>query len=61
MAGAEWLALPCKHIPDRYEQLVLILLGVFVGQESMLLITLPIFMPIVLRFGIDPVWGCRRR
>jgi len=22
MAGAEWLELLCKHIPDRYEQLV---------------------------------------
>jgi hypothetical protein len=22
MSGAEWLELLCKHIPDRYEQLV---------------------------------------
>ena len=22
MPGAEWLKLPCKHIPDRYERLV---------------------------------------
>lgn len=36
--------------------LVLILLGVFVDQVSMMLITLPIFMPIVQQLGIDPVW-----
>ena len=36
--------------------LVLILLGVFVDQVSMMLITLPIFMPVVQRLGIDPIW-----
>ena len=36
--------------------LILIFLGVFVDQVSMMLITLPIFMPIVQRLGIDPVW-----
>jgi len=35
---------------------ILIFLGVFVDQVSMMLITLPIFMPIVQRLGIDPVW-----
>ena len=35
---------------------VLILLGVFVDQVSMMMITLPIFMPIVQSLGIDPVW-----
>ena len=35
---------------------ILILLGVFVDQVSTMLITLPIFMPIVQRLGIDPVW-----
>ena len=35
---------------------VLIVLGVFVDQVSMMLITLPIFMPIVQQLGIDPVW-----
>jgi tripartite ATP-independent transporter DctM subunit len=35
---------------------ILIFLGVFVDQVSMMLITLPIFMPIVQRIGIDPVW-----
>ena len=36
--------------------LILILLGVFVDQVSMMMITLPIFMPIVNTLGIDPVW-----
>src|SRR6266850_1232516 len=36
--------------------LVLIFLGLFVEQVSMMLITLPIFMPLVQKFGIDTVW-----
>ncbi len=36
--------------------LILIFLGIFVDQVSMMLITLPIFMPVVHKFGIDPVW-----
>ena len=36
--------------------LILIFLGVFVDQVSMMLITLPVFMPIVMRLGIDQVW-----
>jgi tripartite ATP-independent transporter DctM subunit len=36
--------------------LVLILLGVFVDQVSMMLITLPIFMPVVHRLGVDQIW-----
>ncbi len=35
---------------------ILIFLGLFVDQVSMMLITLPVFMPIVMRLGIDPVW-----
>lgn len=35
---------------------VLIFLGLFVDQVSMMMITLPIFMPIVQTLGIDPVW-----
>lgn len=35
---------------------VLIFLGLFVDQVSMMMITLPIFMPVVQRLGIDPVW-----
>ena len=36
--------------------LMLIFLGIFVDQVSMMMITLPIFMPIVQALGIDPVW-----
>lgn len=36
--------------------LILIVLGIFVDQVSMMLITLPIFMPIVQQLGVDPVW-----
>lgn len=35
---------------------MLIFLGIFVDQVSMMLITLPIFMPIVQQLQIDPVW-----
>lgn len=36
--------------------LILIFLGIFVDQVSMMMITLPIFMPLVQKFAIDPVW-----
>ena len=36
--------------------LMLIFLGIFVDQISMMMITLPIFMPIVQTLAIDPVW-----
>lgn len=36
--------------------LILIFLGIFVDQVSMMMITLPVFMPLVMKFGIDPVW-----
>ncbi|HYD75843.1 TRAP transporter large permease subunit [Ramlibacter sp.] len=35
---------------------MLIFLGIFVDQVSMMMITLPIFMPIVQQLGIDTVW-----
>ena len=35
---------------------MLIFLGIFVDQVSMMLITLPIFMPVVQALGVDPVW-----
>ena len=35
---------------------ILIALGVFIDQVSMMLITLPIFMPLVNSLGIEPVW-----
>ncbi len=36
--------------------LILLFLGCFVDQVSMMLITLPFFMPLVQRYGIDPIW-----
>jgi len=36
--------------------LLLIFLGIFVDQVSMMLITLPVFMPIVQQLGIDLIW-----
>jgi tripartite ATP-independent transporter DctM subunit len=36
--------------------LILVFLGIFVDQVSMMLITLPIFMPIVQRLGVDTIW-----
>jgi TRAP-type C4-dicarboxylate transport system permease large subunit len=36
--------------------LMLIFLGIFVDQVSMMMITLPIFMPVVQAPGIDPIW-----
>ena len=35
---------------------ILIFLGIFVDQVSMMMITLPIFMPLVQALGIDPIW-----
>jgi tripartite ATP-independent transporter DctM subunit len=35
--------------------LMLIFLGVFVDQVSMMMITLPIFMPVVQALGVDPI------
>jgi tripartite ATP-independent transporter DctM subunit len=36
--------------------LILIFLGCFVDQVSMMLITLPFFMPLVIKLNIDPIW-----
>jgi tripartite ATP-independent transporter DctM subunit len=36
--------------------LLLVFLGVFVEQVSMMMITLPIFMPVVQQMGVDLVW-----
>ncbi len=37
-------------------QLVLLFLGTFMEQVSMMMITLPIYMPVATALGIDPVW-----
>ena len=36
--------------------LILLFLGCFVDQVSMMLITLPFFMPLVQQYGVDPIW-----
>src|SRR5699024_9617270 len=36
--------------------LVILVLGAFMDQVSIMLITLPVFMPIVHSLGLDPVW-----
>ena len=36
--------------------LILLFLGCFVDQVSMMLITLPFFMPLVPRYNVDPIW-----
>ncbi len=36
--------------------LVLILLGMFMDQVSMMLITVPIFFPLAVALGYDPIW-----
>lgn len=35
---------------------ILLVLGCFVDQVSMMLITLPFYMPLVQHFGFDPLW-----
>lgn len=37
-------------------QAVVLVLGAFIEQVSIMMITLPIFMPLVTTFGFDPVW-----
>ncbi len=37
---------------------IIIVLGCFIEQVSIMMITLPIFMPIVKALGFDPVWFC---
>lgn len=36
--------------------LVVVALGCFVDQLSIMLLTLPIYMPLLMQYGIDPVW-----
>lgn len=37
-------------------QLVLLMLGLFLDQASIMLVTLPLFMPVVAAQGWDPIW-----
>src|SRR4030042_6067715 len=38
--------------------LIVIVLGCLIEQVSIMMITLPIFMPIIKTLGLDPVWFC---
>ena len=35
---------------------ILLVLGFFMDELSMMMLTLPIFMPIATHYGFDPVW-----
>ena len=37
-------------------QIVILIMGMFMEVVSIMLITLPIFMPVVTALGFDPVW-----
>lgn len=39
-------------------QLILLILGMFIDQISMIMISIPIYMPIITVLGFDPVWFC---
>jgi tripartite ATP-independent transporter DctM subunit len=39
-----------------FSQLVILFMGMFMGPNSIMMITLPIYMPIVNALGFDPVW-----
>jgi len=39
-----------------FMQVVLIFLGCFIEVVSMMMVTVPVFMPVVYALGIDPVW-----
>ena len=49
--------LPLAPRRDRTDMmLILIVLGMFMDWVGILLLTMPIFVPIVVGFGMDPVW-----
>ncbi len=39
-------------------QLIVLLLGCFIDTISIMLVSIPVFMPVVLALGVDPVWFC---
>lgn len=36
--------------------MLVVVMGMFIGPLPIMLITLPIFIPVVVQFGLDPVW-----
>lgn len=39
-------------------QAIVLVLGCFIDTISIMLVAIPVFMPIVLALGIDPIWFC---
>lgn len=39
-------------------QVVLVLMGMFMEPLSILMISIPLMMPIILKLGLDPIWFC---
>ena len=39
-------------------QAIVLLLGCFIDTISIMLVSIPVFMPIVLAMGLDPIWFC---
>lgn len=39
-------------------QAIVLLLGCFIDTISIMLVSIPVFMPIILAMGIDPIWFC---
>jgi TRAP-type mannitol/chloroaromatic compound transport system permease large subunit len=39
-------------------QVIVIIMGTFMEPNSIMMITLPLFMPIVKALGFDPIWFC---
>ena len=37
---------------------IVLLLGCFIDTISIMLISIPVFMPIIVQLGIDPIWFC---
>ena len=37
-------------------QLIVLLLGMFMNSQAIMMITLPVFMPLIKVLGFDPVW-----
>ena len=38
--------------------LILLIMGTFMEQVSMMMITIPVYMPIIQTLGFDPIWFC---
>ena len=39
-------------------QFIVLLLGCFIDTISIMLVAIPVFMPVVLAIGVDPIWFC---